>query len=492
MGWITDFFRLAWSYLYWNARKSVYRRRGAQGRCPCHHPSDSGRAWETACAAITHWNDPTRFQRVCPLLQRNAAGAWRCTADRADVRPFWGRAAIFYGSAVLVTYLTAALAVFVFLRSVGYGVTFPGVLWPPAWEKFTAIRSEFFLKKYQASAQAGDMQAALMSLSTAYSLEPQNYSAGRQLARLWQINQPLYSNQVYRRLINDHPDQAEVTAQVWFRALLARGDFHGVETLAAERLVAAPERSAAWLNAFLFANRRTANAKLRTALSSNPALSATGRFLLALSEDLAARTDAVEIRTRLLTAAAGAGDSLSFYQVCRELIARGSPAEALEWMERRSGLLGARDLVPLRLDALAALGWASTLENEVRSLLASPPAPIMAELLSAHLIRYPDEAVRELVFTRVEESPFAADDAGYAAYLALFCAAGAGRDAPRVEWTANRIQTLLGNNFRGLSAVGASLLDGNRNSRIENYLPALQPLSLEVTYALFEHYSPVR
>lgn len=492
MGWITDFFRLAWSYLYWNARKSAYRRRGAQGRCPCHHPSDSGRAWETACAAITHWSDPARFQRVCPLLGRNASGAWRCTADRADVRPFWGRAAVFYGSAVLVTYLAATLAVFVFLRSVGYGVTLPGVLWPPAWEKFTAIRSEFFLEKYRASVQAGDMQSALMSLSTAYSLEPQNYGAGRQLARLWQISQPLYSNQVYRRLINDHPDQAEATAQVWFRALLARGDFNGVESLAAERLLAAPERSAAWLNAFLFANRRTADAKRRAALASNPALSATGRFLLALSEDLAALTDARDIRSRLLVAAAGAGDSLSFYHVCRELIARGSPAEALDWMERRSGLLGARDLVSLRLDALAALGWAGTLQNEVRSLLEAPAAPVIAELLSAHLIRYPDAAVRELVFTRFAESPFPADDAGYAAYLALFCAAGAGRDAPRVEWAASRIQALLGNDFRGLGAVGASLLDGNRTRRIENYLPALQPLSLEVTYALFEHYSPVR
>ena len=492
MGWITDFFRLAWSFLYWNARKSVYRLRGAQGRCPCQHPSDSGRAWETACAAITHWNDPRRFQRVCPLLQRNAAGAWRCTANRADVRPFWGRAGIFYGSAVLIVYLTAALTAFVFLRSVGYRVTLPGVFWPPAWEKFTAIRSDFFLKKYQASAQAGDMQSALMSLSTAYNLEPQNYNAGRQLARLWQINQPLYSNQVYRRLINDHPGQAEFTAQVWFRALLARGDFHGVETLAAERIVAAPERSPAWLNAFLFANRRTADSKPRLKLTSNPSLSATARFLLTLSDDLAALSLPDEIRARLLTAAASAGDSLSFYHVCRELIARGSPAEALEWMERRAALLSARDLAPLRLDALAALGWNNTLQNEVRGLLAAPPAPVIAELLSAHLIRYPDASLRALLFTRIEESAFAADDAGYAAYLALFCAAGVGRDIPRVEWTAKRIQSLLGNNFRGLNAVGASLLDGNRNSRIENYLPALQPLSLEVTYALFEHYAPVR
>jgi hypothetical protein len=35
MGWITDFFRLAWGLFYWNARKTVYRRRLKQGRGRC-------------------------------------------------------------------------------------------------------------------------------------------------------------------------------------------------------------------------------------------------------------------------------------------------------------------------------------------------------------------------------------------------------------------------------------------------------------------------
>lgn len=492
MGWIADFFRLAWSFLYWNTRKSAYRLRGTRGRCPCHHPSDSGRAWETACTAITHWNDPVRFRRVCPLLKQNAAGAWRCTADRADVRPFWGRAAIFYGSAFLIVYLTASLGAFVFLRSVGYGVTYPGVLWPPAWKKFHGIRSDFFLKKYHDASKAGDMQSALMALSTAYSLDPQNYVAGRQLALLWQISQPLYSNQIYRSLLNDHPAEAATTAQVWFRALLARGDFKGVEFLATERILASPNNAGPWINAFLFANRRTADAKARHALAANPALPPTGRWLLTLADDLAKLSSPADIRARLLAAAANAGDAAAFYQVCRELIARGFPQEALEWMERRDGLLGPRDLVPLRLDALSALGWTGTLQNEVKNLLFAPPSPLVVDLLSAHLIRHPDATVRSLLFDRVEQSPLPADTAGYGAHLALFCAAGAGRDIERMNWSARRINTLLGNGFRGLDAIGASLIDGERGRRLENYLPGLQPLSLEVTYALFDHYAPVR
>ncbi|MEZ0218059.1 MAG: hypothetical protein ACAH89_13065 [Rariglobus sp.] len=492
MGWITDFFRFAWSLLYWNARKSAYRLRGTRGRCPCHHPSDSGRAWETACAAITHWNDPARFQRVCPLLKQNASGAWRCTADRADVRPFWGRAAGFYGSALLVVYLTATLGAFVFLRSVGYGVTYPGVLWPPAWKKFHGIRGDYFLKKYQDASKAGDLQAALMALSTAYSLDPQNYAAGRQLALVWQISQPLYSNQIYRRLLQDHPGQAAVTAQVWFRALLARGDFEGVEILAADRILASPENSTPWINAFLFANRRTANAATRVSLLSNPSTPPSARWLLTLTEDLAKLAKPADIRGRLLVAASNAGDGLSFYHVCRELISRGFPQEALEWMDRRPGLLGQRDLIPLRLDALSILRWGGTLQNEVKNLLFAPPSPIVVELLSAHLIRHPDATVRALIFDRVEQTPAPSDSAGLAAHLALFCAAGTGHDIERMNWTALRIKASLGGSFPGLDAVAASLIDGERGRRLENYLPALQPLSLEVTYALLDHYAPAR
>ncbi|MBC8041751.1 MAG: hypothetical protein H7Y06_14505, partial [Opitutaceae bacterium] len=307
-----------------------------------------------------------------------------------------------------------------------------------------------------------------------------------------QITQPLYSNQIYRRLIQDHPDQAAVTAQVWFRALLARGDFEGVEVLASDRILHSPENSGPWINAFLFANRRTSGTTIRASLVADPSLPPSARWLLTLADDLAKLTAPSEIRERLLAAAANAGDGLSFYHVCRELITRGFPQEALESMDRRAGLLGQRDIIPLRLNALAALGWSSTLQNEVKNLLFAPPTPVLIELLSAHLIRHPDATVRTLVFDRVEQSPPPADPAAYSAHLALFCAAGAGRDIDRMNWTARRINTSLGGGFRGLDALGASLVDGERGRRLENYLPGLQPLSLEVTYALFDHYAPVR
>ena len=490
MGWIADFFRLAWGFLYWNSRKTAYRLRlkRGRGRCPCQHPSDSGRAIETGCAAMIHWNDPARFRRLCPLLQQIDSGAWRCSVNRTEVRPFWSRAFAFYGASVVIVYLVATFSVFAFMRNVGYPVTYPGVLWPPAWEKFTAIRTDFFLNQYRAAAQAGDTQAALMSLSTAYNLDPQNYAAGRQLAQAWQIGQPGLSNQIYRRLLADHPSEAEATAQVWFRALLARGDFREVEKLAVKRINAAPAQSAAWLNAFLFANRRTGDASLRRHLAETPSLPPAARFLLPLADSLQGAPPGRQ-RTVLISAAAGAGDSLSFFHVCRELLSRGLANETLEWLERRAGLLGPRDVMPLRLDALATLGWTSTLRSEVENLLVTDPDPVVVELLSAHLIRHPDAAVRAMVFPRLDRTPLPSTPASYSAYLSLFCAAGVGEDIERLRWTAARIKAFVQADFRSLDVIGEGLLEGNRR-RIENYLPALQPLPLEVTYALFEHYAP--
>jgi hypothetical protein len=387
-----------------------------------------------------------------------------------------------------LTYLTATLVVFIFLKSVGYSVTYGGVIWPPAWEKFTRIRADFFLQKYQTASAAGDMQTALMSLSTAYSLDSHNYPAGRLLAQLWQVSQPGLSNRIYHRLLNEHPDEAEATAQAWFRALLARGDFGGVEELAFIRITANPRHSDAWLNAFLFANQRTDNLPIRRRLEAVSGLPHAARFLLTLAGDLK-KAPPAEAHGRLLRAAAEAPDALSFFNVCRRLIARGFAQEALEWIERRAGLLGRRDVIPLQLDALATLGWNTTLHSEIKSLLTSASDLVIVELLSAHLIRHPNAETRKLVFDHLDAHRLPATQASYPAYLSLFCATGVGRDAPRLRWTAARIKEILHHDFRSLDAIGESLIDGNRNRRIENYLPALQPLPLEVSYALFDHYS---
>lgn len=490
-GRLADLFRLAWGFVYWNTRKTFYRIRlkSGRGRCPCQHPSDSGRAFETGCAAMLHWNNPGRFRRLCPLLKQTAPGGpWRCSVDRADVRPFWGRAFAFYGTVIVGAYLIATLTVFTFMRTVGYEVTYPGVLWPPAWKKVSAIRSELFIKKYQTSLEAGDMQAAVMALSTAYNLNPFNYAAGLQLARLWQVPQPGYSDNLYRQLLQTDGADAEVIAQSWFRALLTRGDFAGVETLASSRIIARPDTSAAWLNAFLFANRRTGNETARTSLESSATLPANARFLFTLADDLQVSVTPATARARLVRAVNEAHDGLSLMEVCRQLTTRGFGSDVLAKLEQRPRTLGTRDLIALRLDALASLKRTDTLRNDIDTLFGTSPGPVLVELLSAHLIRYPDPALFDRVAANVERTPPPLVTDNYQAYLSLFCAAAVNRNELRLHWVSAQIKTIIGGKFEALDFIGQNLIAPARKARIENYLPALQPLSLEMCYALLEHY----
>jgi len=122
IGWTADFFRLAWSLLYWNARKSCFRLRGGARRAPRQHPRDSGRALETQCEACLHWDRPARFARVCPLLVATPVGL-RCSARAVDVRPFWGRAGRYFGGVLAGIYLFGALSFFAFLRTIGYPIS---------------------------------------------------------------------------------------------------------------------------------------------------------------------------------------------------------------------------------------------------------------------------------------------------------------------------------------------------------------------------------
>lgn len=489
MGRISDFFRLAWGLLYWNARKSAHLLGGRRGRCPCQHPSDSGRAGETACAAVASWKDPARFRRLCPLLRQNAYGLWRCSVDAADVRPFWGRATAFYGTLLAGGYLAVALAAFVFLREVGYHVTYPGVLWPPAWNRLDRIRSEFFYERFRAAAAAGDMQTALLSLANAYGLDPANLGMGMQLAQFWQVSHPAFSDNIYARLLRDHPAQAEATAQVWFRAMLARGDFKGVESLAAARIAAAPDKPGAWLTAFLFANRRTGDAATRAKLLATPGAAPSVRLLAGLLPELDRITPEETVRARLLAAASETSDPLAQYALCRELIARGFARAALRNIDERQSLFSPRDLAALRMDAFARLEWRTTLASDIDNLLAANSGPAVIELLAAHLIRVADARVAEHVFSRIKSAPPSADQTNYPAYLALLCAAIAERRPDDAAWTVMRIKESLAGNFRALETASERLLAADDPRRFEDILPLLNPLSIDVAYALLDRSS---
>lgn len=178
IGWLGDFFRFRWALFYWNARKTWFRMRGAhRDDCPCQTYADSGHALDSRCEAVTHWNQPARFKRVCPLLVQTPQG-WRCSVNAESVRPFWGRA-ILYGTALgLVLYLALTLLVFGVLRSASYKTSYLSVAWPPRWNELRKSQENLYVARAQQALQAGNYQEAILSLEMVTQLNPGNYPAG--------------------------------------------------------------------------------------------------------------------------------------------------------------------------------------------------------------------------------------------------------------------------------------------------------------------------
>ena len=165
MGWLTDIFRICWGFFYWNSRKSVYRWSGRRGVCPCQNSSDSGRAGQTGCDAALNFDKPIRFRTVCPLLQPTVEGTLMCSVDSADVRPFWGRVIASSVMSAALIYAAMVLAVFGFMRQVGYPVTVEMIGWPPNWSEINQAKSRYFLQNAQNAYEKGELSETVMSLT---------------------------------------------------------------------------------------------------------------------------------------------------------------------------------------------------------------------------------------------------------------------------------------------------------------------------------------
>jgi hypothetical protein len=485
-GWIGDLGRGAWALVALNARKSLFRWRPGLMPCPCQNPSDSGRANQTACEPVASWHRPERFRRVCPLLRRQPDGAWKCSVNAAQVRPFWGRAAAYGGSGALAVWIAATLAVFVFLRSVGYPVRFRSVAWPGGWPQIREARARYFFALAERDLRENNPVGASMALSQSYDLDPRNYAAGRILAQLWQPGGAEILNRLYRQLMADHPQLRAATAQAWFQALLQHGDFATIATLAQEQLAAQPAQAGPWLNALLVATRRTGDpSALRRALPAPPPLPPYVAQVCRLELDLRAAgpTGARDLLAR--AAAAPAAPFLEYYVIDRQIHA-GLTDDALWQLDHAGRLLAPRDRATLALEVSASLGWRVILAGQVRQLLAGGVSAPLVEMLSAHLIRHPDAAVLAEVCAAVDLHPLPADADGVRAAASLFCAAGANGDAERTRALAQTLRRLTGSRLAVLDEVGAWLLGEPAAMPAERYLPALPELPPEVDFALFD------
>jgi hypothetical protein len=491
-GWLADFFRLFWALLYWNIRKSWFRYRRGQPAAPCQSLSDSGRALETQCEPCAAWDSPKRFRRVCPLLVETKEGL-RCSVDTADVRPFWARTARYYGSAALALYGVGVLSVFIFLRTVGYPVSILHVGMPPLWHRVGEARGWFFLDRSNHAFAAGRTAEGLLYLANAYEFDPHNYAAGLSLAKKYQAGQPGRSDEVYRQLLREHPDKSAGTAQDWFRALLARGDFESIVGLARGQLAAGSPHTGPWMRALLFATWQNGDDDALRELRSDsqPALAAWHRLL---ETELLFRAGRQSEARRVIEQEWPADTPpFALYYRIEKLIDLRDVIAALDLMERHPGVLDDEARVTLRLHAFATAGAKNALQQEIDAWSTPRLNHVQnlprVKILCAHLVRHPDRTRFDQLTAKIQREPPPLDSDSAGIWFSLLCTAGAVDDPERLHEYTLRLKDVSKTPFVALSLIEAFFRGRTVERRVTTFLPIL-PLPLEVTYALIERYSP--
>jgi hypothetical protein len=489
LGWFADLFRLVWGLFYWNTRKAWFQWRRDSARCPCQNPSDSGRAYETGCEACVTWNRQARFRRVCPLLVDTPNGL-RCAADTAEVRPFWKLAAGYYGGTLLGVYAIAVLSVFIFLRTVGYPVSIVHVGLPPLWHKVGQARGWFFLERANRAFAAGKTAEGLLYLANSYDFDPTNFEAGIALAKNLQAGQAARSDEIFRRLLRDHPGKRTFITQDWFRALLARGDFEKIAPLARSEMLLDPAHAGVWVRALLFATRRTGDDGPLRAAVSNPAPAALPWQPVFETELLLRAGRSREARATLERPwRAGSPTFTLFYRV-NALIDLNDTFAALDLLARHPGALDPEAEVTLRLDAFASRSAQGPLQRQLDELLAPRLNLSTLKIICAHLIRHPNRELFGRLYEKVQREPipFGTETAG--AWFSLLCTAGAVGDTTRLSEITAGLKSTSRNPSVALDGIAAFFRGETTERRIILFLPIL-PLPLEVTYALIERYSPL-
>ena len=492
VGWFGDLGRLYWGLLYWNTRKSLFRLRGASGRAPCQHPSDSGAAGETGCEACLGWREVGRFRRLCPLLATTPGGRRVCSVAAAQVRPFWGRAAATVGVSSALLAAVSVLAAFAGLRVIGYRVPLRVVVWPPAWHQIRQVRADYYYRLAVRSFGSGDVRQTYLALNQAYALDPHNYPADRLLAELAQIGNPDFSDSIYARLLSGDREHFDDTGQAWIRALIERGDFPLAADVAGRMLLGHAARAPAWTQAMLFAERMTGDpGPVDRLLASKEALPAGVRSVLSLARSL--RTGNPMERERLVKIhLAGTPTPFEAYYALNRLMELGRASEVSTYVEGGQGSLDPYDREALKLDAYASLGWGLLVRREIGSLLERGPSVGAVSLVSAHLVRHPDPESAEFLFQQLDlhPAPAAAEYSG--PRLALLCVAGVNGLGQRMRQQGEAEAKIVGGSFPAWLRVRDFFEGATRGGNPASIMPALGMLPLDTMYAVYEHYRSLK
>jgi len=489
LGWLGDLGRLSWGLLYWNVRKALFRARGATGAAPCQHPSDSGLAGKTGCEACAGWRDDRRFRRLCPLLATSPQGRRVCSVDAADVRPFWGRAALIYGGGAAALALAAILAAFASFRAIGYRVPLTTVAWPPAWHRIQKARADYFYSVALRSLAGGDVRRSFLALGQVHALDPENTDAAVLLAQFTQISDPDFSDAIYAQIVSGRRGDFEGTAQAWLHAILSREDFRAAARLSARMLVEGDGHAPAWAQALLFAEKMSGDTGPVDRLLAAPGrVPDEARAALMLARDLRAGGDAERSKVvqRCLQAAT---TPFGVYYSLSRATEIGRASDVMAFLGAPGGAaLRPYDREALKLDAYSALGWRELEADEIGLIMDQGTSSSSVTLVAAHLVRYPDAAASSRFLGLLGARPLAATPGNAGAHVALLCMAGVnGLDAAMAQ-EADIVGRIAGGPFPAWEHVRdffASKAPGRNPATV---LPVLGQLPLEMIYAIIGHY----
>ncbi len=481
--------RFVWALFYWNARKTWFRLRGAhRDDCPCQIYGDSGQAYDSRCEAVSAWHEPDRFRRVCPLLVQTKEG-WRCSVNAESVRPFWGRAWLYGGGLAAALYLIGTVGIYVGLRLAHYETTYPMVAWPPHWSRLRIAQEKLYANRAQKALQAGNYAEAMLSLEMVTQLNPQNYPAGLALAGLNQVaGQPAVADHIYERLMRDAPDQRRQTAQLWYRALLARGAYTEVKQLATVMLNEDPAERAAWLHALLFSCRQTGDAGyLGIVLAEQPHLADWCTELITTEQQLLLhQLDRALPRLTRFHRQPASG-YIPFFQIDR-LIRHGEAARAGELLRAYEAQLPNDEIAVLRIRNFQAQGWSSLVTPEFELLLSRELSPRVIAQVSAWLVSQPEPTAGRMFLEKFNATNIPVGGGTLPLFNAAYLVAAACGDTVQAQVLAGRLAQFTGSDVRALRGLGELLKVAGPDERLFRILP-LVPLPTETVYASIERKS---
>lgn len=465
----------------------MFQRNPDRRRCPCQNLSDSGLAGETACEAAQDWHRPEHFRFVCPLIKTTPEGL-RCSVDARHVRPFWGRASVFFAGGLFACYLLFTIGAFTFLRLIGYPLSPVVLVWPPRWADFPAARSEYYFAKAKKSLDEHRVNDAIFSLDIAYRSNTRNFTLGLQYAQLLSLGQPDYADAIFAKLMREHPGQATVIAEAWYRSLMVHGRFAQIATLSSSRLIDDADRRPAWLHALFFATRQLGNDAPLRALVSPPRKELPTIYTALINSELQIRQHKGAELLPGLTAElpADAGPYGPYFQISR-LTQLGHPNEAAAMLGRYASAnrLGQVDQLQLRLEILSALGRTDVLRARLDQ--GSVNAPEL-DIICTFLVRHPDPATLASLSRCVKRSKIAAEAANYPAFLAFYVTSTIGGDQDGMRDTAKILKDIAGSRVSRIESVETYLKQAAASGKIGAILPMLPGLSMDMIYALFDRF----